>query len=307
MKIYISARTARHERDFLVTFGRSCLFLGHDLVTDPLEADVSVIWGFDRAVSGQPTVFVEVGWIPRWYYQVSPYGLNSESHLRWLDWDVPSPAFSAARDHLWRMRFEQPPSSAYWYADPRGEPPKDLPEHFLLVPFQVEGDLNLRGNPIQTMQALVDTLSKWNPDVDLFFRGHPALIAQYDKLKIRRRRDHLDLSKRNCTVHQLLKSERCLGVVTINSNVAHDAIVWDKYVIALGRGSWPEEIFDSTLPKDLAQALWAFESGDKLVSRVEYVARMRTVQWIAGFAGMPEKVSTMLEVAKEAVFSSTRR
>jgi len=110
-------------------------------------------------------------------------------------------------------------------------------------------------------------------------------------LVMRRGEDVLDL--RPLTVHQFLKAFNCRGVVCLNSNVAHDALIWNRAVVALEEGSWPTWLFPSELPED-----WdAFEGAERnrQDKRHRYVAQLMARQWTPEDAQDEERVQSLLE------------
>ena len=62
-----------HEAVFLNEFART-------VVEHGIETDVTLQWGVHTPSDG-PTIYVECGWLPRWWYQVSHRGINAQHHL----------------------------------------------------------------------------------------------------------------------------------------------------------------------------------------------------------------------------------
>lgn len=301
-RLYVTPRTARHETQFLDDFSRSVDELGYSRTADPQEADLSIVWGWKRVVPGQPTIFVEMGWIPRWYYQVSARGLNYQSHLK----DQPDDPISKflmgqAGDWLWKHRSIKPPERAFNYADPTGQP-FDFGYDYLLAPLQVDGDANLNVSLIKTAEEFIDEISFLDPPFPVVFRAHPATIAKHSALQPIRPGDRVFLDT-TITVHQMLKSIRCLGVVALNSNCVHDAMVWGKDVWAFAQGPWPTNLFQSgfTCMKEAYS-----HSFPESPERLRYVHRLTEAQWSLSEAQNVARVSAMEEAAYQEIFPKPR-
>lgn len=296
--LYVTPRTARHETSFLDDFSRSVEELGYARTSNPAEADLSIVWGWDRLICQQPTIFVEMGWIPRWHYQVSPRGLNYRSHLAQMT-DAPVAKFDLgqAHDWLWKHRSLRPPEHVFRYADPTGMP-FDFGYDFVLVPLQVDGDANLRPTQDMPMQEFVDLVTVMNPPYPVVFRGHPATIAKHGHLNVGRPADRLFINP-DVTVHQMLKSLRCLGVIALNSNVVHDAMVWNKTIVTLAPGPWPHDLF----PHEFMKSPDPFSYYKNTVEepRLRYIHRLRSVQWKLSEAQDVGRVKKMVEMAYEEV------
>ncbi len=296
-RLYVTPRTARHETVFLSDFAENIERLGYLRTADPQKADLSLVWGWRRAVPEQPTIFVEAGWIPRWHYQVSPCGLNYQSHLKRMP-DTPISPFlmRQASDWLWKHRAAKPTDSAFLYADPTGVP-FDFGYDYLLAPLQVDGDANLNISLIKSMDEFIDEISFRDPPFPVVFRGHPARVAQHSALESQRPGDRVFLDPR-ITVHQMLKSIRCLGVIALNSNVVHDAMVWGKDIWAFAQGPWPTTLFQSGFPcaRETYAPTWPHSQ-----ERLRYVHRLTEVQWAPDEAKSLERVRKMVESAYEEI------
>jgi hypothetical protein len=306
LRIYTAPRSARHERDFLRALGETVEFMGHEKATDPEAADLSVVWGFDRPVEGQPCLFVESGWLPRWHYQVSWLGINAESHVA----QIPYRHGTGRKYRLRRARAlrylrklrtarcERYPS-AFGYADATaGERPKRLPPEFILAPLQVETDRNLRHMIDKRMQGFIDRLSHWNPPLPILFRRHPAKLASGLEVQVKRESDRIT-DYRDTTVHAYLREPGCWAVVTLNSNVAHDALIWGVPVIALERGPWPVDgpFWCDGLPESW-NGFERFARGSGMVeARLDYAALLMREQWTIERAGVEAEVARLIERA----------
>jgi len=291
MKVYIAARTAHHEAAFLAGMAKAAHEYGHSLRSAADKAELAIVWGWDRDIADQPTIHVETGWLPRWTYQVSAAGINIRTHETVHDIVTSEESRRRAEAQLWRLRALRSIQSAFGYADPTGMPiVADDP--FILVPLQVEGDRNLERSSIRHMQELIDTCSAWDPPCRFVFRAHPARIARHDHLLVRRPADVI-AAVPGVTVHQQLKSKRCRAVITISSNVAHDAMIWHLPVAALGVGPWPADLFYGSLGPALLHPVSTFEREH----RFAYASTLFDRQWTLEQASEVERYGAAIQAA----------
>ena len=116
-----------------------------------------------------------------------------------------------------------------------------LPERFVLLPFQVRSDSQLvlhsplYGNDLEAVVRELDAaLAQIDPQLRLVAKFHPYELPHVQ-------RGYRDLPRRyprvcfvsNVPMTRLL--EKAAAVVTINSTVGFEALVYDKPVLALGR------------------------------------------------------------------------
>lgn len=308
MRLYVQPRTARHERDFLRTLGESAEFLGHGKAICPGDADLCIVWGPDRPVEGQPCLFVEAGWLPRWHYQVSPSGINADSHVAQAHRQTGTGKThrlrrKRAQRYLYNLRTARCEryANSYSYADPTaGARPKRLPPRFILAPLQVETDSNLRHLHDRKMQSFIDRLSRWNPPLPIVFRRHPARIAWGLQVHLRREDDVLT-DYRDTTVHAYLREPGCAAVVTLNSNTAHDALTWNVPVIALERGVWPIDgpFWTEGLPESWVGFERFARAKGMVEARLDYVSVLMREQWTIERAEVESQVARLIERAME--------
>jgi glycosyltransferase involved in cell wall biosynthesis len=310
MKVAIENRGKGVVGELLDTLAATAARLGHEVVRSPRGAamdhrTVSVVWNGRGHRAHGPTLYCEHGWLPRSDYQISPAGINAGSHLAPFRWDgVPlSEQEEAALDaHL--AAIEAASFSGYYrYMQAGAEAADDLPPEFLLVPLQIEGDTNLvRHAPahLRTMQGLVDHVSRVDPPWPVIFKQHPADTRRGDRhlhLRVRRGQDLLWPQSRG-NVHQMLKSGGCRGILTINSNVAHDGLLWDVPAIVLGRNVWPASgahlPFLTACPEDWSALPESVRSPEGRACRRAYAHFLMRGQWTLAEAGDPERVAALL-------------
>ena len=94
---------------------------------------------------------------------------------------------------------------------------------------------------------------------------------------------------------------RCRGIITLNSNVAHDGLIWNVPSVALGRNVWPTESpspFLHALPDDWSALFNHWKSAQNRACRDAYVEYLLQNQWTVAAASDPVRVHAMLRDAK---------
>lgn len=313
MKVAIEKRSAGLVGDLLDTLARSATELGHTVVRDPRGCArnprvLSIVWNGRGYSTAGPTLYCEHGWLPRWDYQISPRGINADSHAAPFAWD--GQALDAERDAQLERRLDAIKSTAfsgyYQYMQATGPAASDLPAQFLLVPLQIESDTNIvRHAParLRTMQALIDHVSRLNPPWPVIFKQHPADARtgnRHLRLQLRRRHDLLWPQTRG-NIHEMLRSGACRGILTLNSNVAHDGLLWDVPAIVLGRNVWPSRganpPFLTDAPRDWSQLQASVSDPQARACRRAYAQHLIAHQLSLAEAADPQRVNGLLELA----------
>jgi glycosyltransferase involved in cell wall biosynthesis len=311
MKIAIEQYSPGIVGNFLDAIATSAAALGHRVVRNPRgiaydRGVLSIVWNGRAHHSRGPTLYCEHGWLPRWSYQVSPTGINADSHVAAFRWSgVPlSPEDEARLErHLESVRTQPPPG--YEYMQTTRDAAANLPERFLLVPLQIETDTNiLRHAPssLRSMQALVDLVSRASPPWPVIFKQHPADVRRGNRqlrLRLRRYQDSI-WPQATGNVYQLLKSGACAGVVTINSNVAHDAMLWSVPAVALGAGVWPvtgPTPFLSSLPADWTELERFAHDPQTTACRRAYALHLMQSQVSLADVSDPQRVAALIALA----------
>lgn len=137
-----------------------------------------------------------------------------------------------------------------------------LPERFLFVPFQVDTDsqLVLHSPWIADMRQLVEVLRAARPhlgDIDIVFKEHPSSPYHYDDLHAALQDTDGLLFRNSVSTQELI--EKSVGVLTINSTVGIEALLFRKPVITVGDAFYnmPGLVLHAENPAALARA---FES-----------------------------------------------
>lgn len=280
MRISYTRPTWSHEASFVNSLLTTARDLGHAIVPDPKTADLHVQWGARDAPPRKPTLFVELGWLPRWYYQVSHRGINADHHLAQPKLEPIDAEQRWKAEVLLRTIREGRGAPGHWGYLYIGEtPPTAVAKlRYILAPLQMEIDTNMEHVPLamRTNQGFVDAVTehveRHLPELPIVFKQHPHSQArpQLD-LEMRRRGDKV-YPHRQASVYAYLKDPRCVAVVTANSNVANDGLLFDKPSVVFGRGIWPGGVFLKTLAH-----LDAWQVGAEM--RLMYVYWLSKVQW----------------------------
>lgn len=317
MNISIEKRSKGLVSDLLDTLAATAAGLGHTVTRDTRRtaADprvLSIVWNGRGHLGRGPTLYCEHGWLPRADYQISPRGINADSHAAPFAWDgrplteAQSAALDARLAAVKSASFE----GYYQYMQADKDVPLGLPADFLLVPLQIESDTNIvRHAPasLRTMQALVDHVSRINPPWPVIFKQHPAdarVGNRHLQLRTRRPQDRLWPQSRG-NIHQMLKGGACRGIVTLNSNVAHDGLLWDVPAIVLGRNVWPSSgvctPFLTTWPKDWSQLSASVTEPEAVACRRAYAHHLIRHQWSLDEARDPQRVAELLASVRPRV------
>lgn len=322
MKVAIEKRSSGVVGQLLEALAGSVAALGHKVVRDPRNTAhdprvLSIVWNGRGYSTRGPILYCEHGWLPRADYQISPRGINADSHAAPFAWNgVP---LTAEQDADLDRRIEAIKSANfegyYQYMQANigqtgsgagAHAGLGLPKDFLLVPLQIESDTNLvRHAPsaLRTMQGLVDHVSAIDPPWPVIFKQHPAdarTVNRHLRLQLRRKQDRLWPQSRG-NIHQMLASGACRGILTINSNVAHDGLLWDVPAIALGRNIWPRSAeikpFLTAIPEDWSLLAASVETPEGIACRRAYARYLIDHQWTLADASDPQRVAELIEIA----------
>ena len=311
MKVAIEGRSGPGlVGQLLDTLAASAAKLGHVVVRDARAAAhdprvISIVWNGRRHVSRGPTLYCEHGWLPRSAYQISPTGINARSHLAPFTWDgtpLTAQEDAALDAHIAAIKataFE----GYYQYMQAATEASSELPAAFLLVPLQIESDTNIVYHapaPLRTMQGLVDHVARMNPPWPVIFKQHPADARRGNRhlrLQLRRSQDLFWPQSRG-NIHQMLQSGGCRGIITINSNVAHDGLLWNVPAVVLGKNVWPTAgphlPFLAAFPRDWTALEHSAASPEGIACRRAYAYYLVKNQWTLADARDPKKVAALL-------------
>lgn len=301
MNIAIQQAKWKHEDLFLRSIAKTAVDIGHKL-TPASKADVVIQWGVSRDAGANPppALHCELGWLPRWSYQVSHKGINAAHHRARARLE------KLTREQVWKVNLiltaarEGKGMPSDWGYMQRGKIENAPKSPYVLAPLQMANDVNMDHVPeqIRTNQQFIDYVSECELPHPVYFKQHPNSQAKDQiGLKVRRKQDHIWRHK-DGSVYQLLESSNVVAVVARNSNVVHDALLYHTPTVALARGIWPPKVFgDAMSLRYFAGFLadWCREPWRK--HRESYVHWLGRVQWKLSDAADPQRVEAALREA----------
>lgn len=316
MKLASEPRAKGAVASLLETLADTTRGLGYKVALNPAQhmqdpRAIAIVWNgrYHRYLG--PTLYCEHGWLPRSSYQISPRGINAASHIAPFSWDGAQLSDKHERvldEHLAAVKAAAH-AGYYQYMQADKSAATGLPAAFLLVPLQMEYDTNLVHHApahLRTMQALIDHVSGLNPPWPVLFKQHPMDAQRGDRhlrLRVRRQQDRLWPHARG-NIHQMLKGGACRGIVTINSNVAHDSLLWNVPAVVLGRNVWPTQgsvtPFLTAIPRDWSLLTASVTQPEAIACRRAYMHFLIRNQWTLADARDPQRVGELVESATRA-------
>lgn len=274
----------------------------------PGESDLGIYWTAKQIAEADRdrAIVMEVAWLPRWYYQVSPTGSNALGH--YADSFKYSPLSgeqeASVLTHMAKMQntFARSVNSANVERLRR-----TLPPEFVLFALQLANDFNLKHSgtafsrfysPLdeQSMalaQACVDATHGVRGILPIVFRQHPSdrNPGMHDRL---RGADFVIDKTDRVSCHDIFATGRCKAVISINSNTAHEAAAWGIPSICLGRLIWRDAghaPFAGSL-EALDSVIGSSPLDDRRV--LSYLSHLLRHQWTLADFQQPQMVEALL-------------
>ena len=309
MKIAIERHKSGIIGDFMNNLASTANKLGYsvkrNVSTNQTKKDeISIVWNGRKYPASKRIIYCEHGWLPRGSYQVSPKGINADSHISPFHWDG-EPISMKDKEMVDRylLSLREESVASHEYMKTTAPIANGLPKSFILMPLQIEQDTNiLRHVPknLRRMQDVIDFVSKSNPPYPVIFKQHPAdrkRMNQHLNLKTRRKKDVLRRHDKG-NIHQILKSGNCKGIISLNSNVVHDGLLWGIPSVVLGNNIWPKNgvsPFINGIPQDWSQLENFFQDSNVIACRDAYIKYLIDNQWTLEDTKNIHKVSSFLE------------
>ena len=155
-----------------------------------------------------------------------------------------------------------------------------LPERFLFIPFQVHDDTQIIVHSpwVNSMECLIrevlEAKSRLNLPHKLVVKEHPVDVGRYDYTRLQKMSELVWL--RDFPLEEILTKTDC--VITVNSSVGIEALVYGKPVVTLGEAFYNVKAMAHAALKreDLAPAIMAAleEPGDPHL-REAFLCRLR--------------------------------
>lgn len=299
LKIAVGPGVYGHEVALMDALEATCKRLGHFVVRDTeVGHDIAFVWNGRGYRPSGPTIYCELGWLPRWSYQLSWKGINAEHHAANAKLnEITKLEMDDAAEYLDSIRVGCP--LHYKYMEPTNGVRNDLPEEFILAPLQVETDLNMQHVPaaLTKQQGFIDHISEHDLPLPVVFKKHPAKWQRKREIVQRRKQDIIADHSNEHNIFAYLKHPGCKFVVTLNSNTVHDALLCDVPSFALGVGFWPKSVFPDHVPMriELDDIRRKWEAGK--TKRSAYILHLRDTQWTLKDAENPDCVQAIIEQA----------
>lgn len=253
-----------------------------------LFADVEPIvlqWREVRKNSGKKVIYAEHAWLPRSTYQLSSKGCNSRSHIKFEN-DKDYIGLIGGYKSLQKMKR----NLRMTFDDARSVETQLVAKPFFLVALQTGNDMNLLHSGTSFAkyykqdksteklgQAVIDHLESVPSSCRLIFTQHPR-DKDRSRFKVRSE-NRIVYAGQGVRTIDLLRHDNCRGVIAVNSNTLHEALLWDKPAFALG-----ELLAYSASESPLSGELWDFlgkDSQGQSRSRLseQYLAMLFAYQW----------------------------
>jgi len=302
------------ENSFKVLY-RTLQILGHD-INQTEEPDIIFHWcgkGLNYK-SNSKLIILEHGWIPRWSYQMSNLGTNSQGHYATAH--IPNTYLGMSKEKIMKTMNSYLINLQNIYK--LNLERFDVTYPFILVPFQLATDINLKQSNtefakyyktsnLEFAQALIDYIYSFNLPYHIIFKQHPTDSTDLTKLKIRAI-DLLISASDKISVHSLFATGQCKLTIGINSNTLHEALIWRIPVIALGDLIWHKDIKNRPLEKDVNKFKEAIQEYSGLDSKVYYyLYHIIRNQWFLSDFQNPLIVQRILDTCGTCEAYQTRK
>lgn len=248
-----------------------------------------LFWSEKRMQEGVNSrrLIAEHSWLPRSGYQISAYGANGRGAPPELKPGDSYLKILGGKDNVC-SRLEKL-NRAYYSNGPKVST-IDFEKEFIVVPMQLGNDLNLRDsstkfskhygrdNATQLFVAdLVATINDYDLPFPVYFTQHPV-DRENHKIELRNN-DRLFKSTQGISTLDLVQNPLCRGLISVNSNMVHEALCLNVPCCVFGRLYWREQQ-DSPFAQDPDEFF-----GDKLMKPhdntnvLEYLAKLLCHQW----------------------------
>lgn len=240
-----------------------------------------------EGIFAKKVIYAEHGWLPRSTYQLSSHGCNSRSHIKFTG-DRDYIRLIGGYDGLKRLKR----NLRAGFGDSRAIDAHYGEQPFFLVALQPKtgNDLDFLtpGAPLarkcqqgrfsaELGQTLIDHVESVPSSCRIIFTQHPGDLSQ----------NHYRVCSGNMVVYagqgprtiDLVRHANCRGVIAINSNILHEALLWGRPTLALG-ALQAEPSMESPFSGDLQSFLrgaGAKKSSTELGD--QYLAMLCAYQW----------------------------
>lgn len=248
-----------------------------------------LFWSEKRAHEGLNSrrLIAEHGWLPRSGYQISGCGANGRGAPPELNSADSYLKILGGNDNV-RCRLQR--LNEVYYSNLPKAPIIDFTNEYIVVPMQVGNDLNLRDsstkfskyygddNSTQLFAAdLIATITGLDLPYPVYFTQHPVDRGNH-KIELRKH-DRLFTSTSGVPTLSLIRNPHCRGMISVNSNMVHEALCLNIPCCVLGRLYWREgqaSPFESDPVKFFSDTLLRPHDNPVVLN---YLAKLLCHQW----------------------------
>jgi hypothetical protein len=199
-------------------------------------------WAGRKEASGKKVIYAEHGWLPRTTYQLSSKGCNSRSHVK-FEMDIDYIRMLGGYEMLQRLKKNLRMS----VSGARAVSAQLVEQPFFLAALQTKTGNNLErlysGTPFagyyrqdraapRLGQAVIDHIELMSSPCRIIFTQHP--VDRDRRLFKVRTENRIVYAGQGARTIDLLRHDNCCGVIAIDSNILHEALLWEKPALALG-------------------------------------------------------------------------
>ncbi len=289
-----------------------------ELFRKRLSGPVDILWSEKNIPYAMSADFivVEHGWIPRSSYQISRTGSNSRGAAARAQPGIFAEKIGGRQEVLKRIAT----TKAGFATRPLDTDTAGLPSQYIVAPLQTGDDFNLKFSGTEFAQyynidnatkkfgqAFINCIEQYSLPYPVVFTQHPADHSSPDYRISGSGNMFLPHTSGIRTIDLVAATECCKGVITVNSNVAHEVLCFDLPCCALGRLVWAEEC-KPPLPSSIDAFIESLDSKPLRTDAVlDYIAKLLSYQWYLSDLQNPLIVLEILQRCDEIVPLDARK
>lgn len=242
----------------------------------------TVLWSEQFLSDEAKPLVVEHGWLPRINYQISPNGANARSHVQ----------FDSSQDFLSKLGLENLEAckrKARHFVRPKAVDIEGLTDKpFCVIPLQGGTDFNLKFSESgfdhifgqdkandKLAAALIERSHAEAKGMRLIITEHPTKKCQLSERPKLPDDAIFVAASQGIRSIDLAAHSHCQGVISVNSNLMHEAMLFDKPICSYGRLMFTQE--DKPVFSTITELLNAAETSRGLED--QYLAMLFLNQW----------------------------
>ncbi|HSA06213.1 MAG TPA: hypothetical protein P5556_03450 [Candidatus Gastranaerophilales bacterium] len=235
---------------------------------DAKFADLFICWSNKHDIKNSNKIFMEHGWLPRFSFQLSPLGSNALGHYakEYVFNEITDKQRDSILRHFSTLKFYFEQNIDFKKIDYLKE---QIKEEFVIFPFQLANDFNLKhsnscfarfyepeqGENHLFAQECINFAEKHVDNIKIIFKQHPVDNTENfsEKVFYDNKKNSLILKEDKISLTELFLTGLCKGIISVNSNSVHEALLWGIPSICAGTLIWNEDTVKNNRPfgKDL--------------------------------------------------------